>query len=174
MANQYIVPQFIDVEDKILGPLAVRQFIIIISGVGLIVGAYQLVYKLANQFSAFLFSSFGIVLAMIAFAFVKVNGRPFHQFLLNVLQSFKNPRMRLWNNEAGERLAYRREPPPPPPIPTKQPLTQTKLAQLSMLVDTGGAYHEDEELLYWGQTLDQARPRLRRDPANGGDKKNTA
>lgn len=157
MANQYIVPQFIDVEDKILGPLAVRQFIIIIVGAGLIVGAYQLVYKLANQLTVFLFSAFGIFVGIIAFAFVKVNGRPFHQFVLNVLQSLKNPRMRLWNNEAGERLAYRREPPPPPPIPTKQPLTQTKLAQLSMLVDTGGAYHEDEELLYWGQSLGDAR-----------------
>lgn len=157
MATQYIVPQFIDVEDKILGPLAVRQFIIILGGVGLIVGAYQLVYKFANQFGVFLFSAFGILVGMIAFAFIKVNGRPFHQFLLNVLQSLKNPRMRLWNNEVGERLAYRREPPPPPPIPTKQPLTQTKLAQLSMLVDTGGAYHEDEELLYWGQSLNNQR-----------------
>ncbi len=157
MANQYIVPQFIDVEDKILGPLAVRQFIIILGGISLIVGSYQLVYKLANQFSIFLFTAVGILVGMVAFAFVKVNGRPFHQFLLNVLQSLKNPRMRLWNNEVGERLAYRREPPPPPPIPTKQPLTQTKLAQLSMLVDTGGAYHDDEELLYWGQTLNPSK-----------------
>lgn len=160
MPSQYIVPQFIDVEDKILGPLAVRQFIIILGGVGLIVGAYQLVYKLANQLGVFLFAAFGIVIGMIAFAFVRVNGRPFHQFLLNVLQSVKNPRMRLWNNEVGERLAYRREPPPPPAIPTKQPLTQTKLAQLSMLVDTGGAYHEDEELLYWGQSLNANRSKI--------------
>lgn len=165
MANQYIVPQFIDVEDKILGPLAVRQFIIILGGIGLIVGAYQLVYKLANQLGVFLFSAFGIFLGMIAFAFIKVNGRPFHQFLLNVLQALKNPRMRLWNNEVGERLAYRREPPPPPPIPTKQPLTQTKLAQLSMLVDTGGAYHDDEELLYWGQSLESARKKTSSPPA---------
>lgn len=157
MANQYIVPQFIDVEDKILGPLAVRQFIIILGGIGLIVGAYQLVYKLANQFGIFILSAFGILIGLVAFAFIKVNGRPFHQFLLNVLQSLKNPRMRLWNNEVSERLAYRREPPPPPPIPTKQPLTQTKLAQLSMLVDTGGAYHEDEELLYWGQSLNNSK-----------------
>lgn len=154
MPNQFIVPQFIDVEDKILGPISVRQFITILIGAGLIVGVYQIMYKLANQAGLFFFSSFGILVGVVAFAFIKVNGRPFHIFILSVLQSVKNPRLRIWNNEVAERLEYRKEPPPPTPIPTKHPLTQTKLAQLSLLVDTGGAYHEDEdEPIYWGQTL---------------------
>jgi hypothetical protein len=29
-------------------------------------------------------------------------------------------------------------------IPTKKPLTASKLTQLSLVVDTGGAYHEEE------------------------------
>ena len=153
MPQQFIVPQFIDVEDKILGPISVRQFIIILTGSGLIVGMYQILVSLANQTAVFGFTAFGILALTVAFAFVRVNGRPFHLFLLNVLQSLKNPRMRLWNNQIGERLEYRREPPPPPPIPHKQALTATKLAQLALLVDTGGAYHEDSELLYWGQAL---------------------
>lgn len=157
MAQQFIVPQFIDVEDKIIGPITVRQFITILVGVGAIVGAYQILVRLANQTGAFLFTGFGILVGIVAFAFVRVNGRPFHLFLLNVLQSLKNPRMRLWNNEIGERLQYRREPPPPPPIPHKQPLTATKLAQLALLIDTGGAYHEDEEVQYWGQSLPSNR-----------------
>lgn len=153
MAQQYIVPQFIDVEDKVIGPVSVRQFVIILGGAGLIVGAYQILVRLANQTNAFIVTGIGIMAGMVAFAFVKVNGRPFHHFLINVLQSLKNPRRRLWNNQIGERLEYRREPAPPPPIPTKKPLTGTKLAQLALLVDTGGAYHEDEELVYWGQSL---------------------
>lgn len=157
MPQQFIVPQFIDVEDKVIGPISVRQFIIMLSGAGLLVGTYQLLYRLANQPTAFFITAFGIIAGIVLFAAVKVNGRPFHIFLLNVLQSLKNPRMRLWNNQIGERLHYRREPPPAPPLPSKQPLTQTKLAQLALLVDTGGAYHEDEELLYWGQTL-KAKP----------------
>jgi hypothetical protein len=153
MAQQFIVPQFIDVEDKVLGPISVRQFIIILAGAGMIVGSYQILVNLANQTAVFGFTGFGILAATVGFAFIRVNGRPFHLFILNVLQSVKNPRMRLWNNQIGERLEYRREPPPPPPIPQKQALTATKLAQLALLVDTGGAYHQDEELLYWGQTL---------------------
>jgi hypothetical protein len=160
MANQFVVPQFIDVEDKILGPISVRQFIIFLAGTGLIVGSYQILYRLANLFWPFIFTALGIFGGVILFAFVRINGRPFHHFMLNVLQSVKNPRLRIWNNQLGERLQYRQEPPPPPPIPTKQPLTRTKLAQLALLVDTGGAYHEDEELLYWGQPLKKPEPPL--------------
>lgn len=153
MANQFIVPQFIDVEDKILGPISVRQFIIFLVGGGLIVGAYQILFKIANQAGAFIFSAIGIFLGVVLFAFIRVNGRPFHLFLLNMLQSVKNPRMRMWNNVVTERLQYRREPPPPPPIPTKAPLQQTTLAKLALLVDTGGAFHENEDDSFWGDDL---------------------
>jgi len=153
MPNQFIVPQFIDVEDKILGPISVRQFIIFLVSGGLIVGAYQILYKLANQTIAFLFSAIGIFLFAILFAFIRVNGRPFHIFALSLLQSVKNPRMRIWNNVINERLQYRREPPPPPPLPKKTPLQETTLAKLALLVDTGGAFHEDDEESFWGTDL---------------------
>jgi hypothetical protein len=152
MANQFIVPQFIDVEDKILGPISVRQFVMFLAAAGLIVGSYQILYKLANQPSAFIFSAIGILIALIAFAFIKVNGRPFHIFVLSLLQSVKNPRIRLWNNVVTERLTYRREPPPPAAPAVKQPMSQTKLARLALLVDTAGAFHEEEET-FWGQDL---------------------
>ncbi len=153
MPNQFVVPQFIDVEDKILGPISVRQFIIVLGGTGLVVGLYQLLYKLANQTGLFILSAFGVIVGVVLFAFVKVNSRPFHLFVLNVLQSVKNPHLRIWNNQVAETLQYRKEPPPPPPLPTKQPLTKTNLAKLALLVDTGGAYHEDEDLLYVGQPI---------------------
>lgn len=153
MPNQFIVPQFIDVEDKILGPINVRQFLTILTGTGLIIGAYQLLFKAANQPGIFVFTAIGILMGVIAVAFVRVNGRPFHLFVLNVLQSLKTPRQRIWNNEITERLQYWKEPPPPQQVPSKQPMTATKLAKLSLLVDTGGAYHEEEEVSYWGETL---------------------
>ncbi len=159
MANQFIVPQFIEVEDKILGPISVRQFIIFLVGGGLIVGAYQILYRLANQPIIFLFTAAGILFGLVVFAFVRVNGRPFHLFLLSLLQSVKNPRMRLWNNFVNERLQYRREPPPPPPLPTKKPLPETTLAKLALLVDTGGAFHEDEDdTQFWGTDLPAHQP----------------
>src|SRR6185503_20377239 len=138
MPNQFIVPQFIDVEDKILGPISVRQFVTILAGTVLMVLDYQLLFKAANQPGLFAFSGIGILMGVIAVAFIKVNGRPFHLFVLNVLQSLKNPRQRLWNNEITERLEYWKEPPPPTKVPSKHPMTATKLAKLALLVDTGG------------------------------------
>lgn len=167
MPSQYVVPQFIDTEDKILGPISVRQFIIFLVGAGLIAGLYQLLFKLANQAGAFVFSALGVFLLIILFAFVKVNGRPFHLFLLNLLQTFKNPRMRLWDNLVTERLQYRTEPPIPPPPATKQPLTQTKLAHLALLVDTGGAFHDEaEESGFWGQDLPDIYPNSSTSPSS--------
>ncbi len=154
MPNQFVVPQFIDVEDKILGPISVRQFVIFLIGSGAIVGAYQILYKMANQVIAFIISAVGIFAAVILLAFVKVNGRPFHIFILSMFQTLKNPQMRTWNNVVNERLVYRREPPPPPPLPTKQPLREMTLAKLALLVDTGGAFHDDEsDTDFWGTDL---------------------
>ena len=53
MDQRFIVPQFIDAEDKILGPITVRQFIIMIVG-GLLIFA---AYKLAD-FGLFLLEAF--------------------------------------------------------------------------------------------------------------------
>lgn len=153
MPAQFVVPQFIDVEDKILGPVSVRQFVTMLVGIGLIVGAYQILYKLANSAPLFFITAFGIFALTMMFALFRVNGRPFHLFLLNVLESLRKPTMRLWNNMAPDRIQYRREPAPSAPPPTKAPLVQTNLARLAMLVDTGGAFHEDEDVMYWGQTL---------------------
>ena len=159
MADQFVVPQNIDVEDKIFASLTVRQFLIAIVGMGGIFIAYQVLVKLANQLVLFIISALGLVVLTMLFAFVQINGRPFHLFVLTVLQSLKNPRLRVWNNITAERLQYRHEPPPPAPAPTKAPLMQTKLARLALLVDTGGAFRDEEDIQYWGQTLpQQAKP----------------
>jgi hypothetical protein len=154
--NQFIVPQFIEVEDKILGPITVRQFVTILAGAIFMVIDYQLLFKAANQPGLFLLSGLGVLIGVVAVAFVKVNGRPFHLFILNVLQSLKNPHRRIWNNEITEKLEYWKEPPPPTKVPSKHPMTATKLAKLALLVDTAGAYHEEDNT-YWGQALPGAR-----------------
>ena len=82
MNNRFIVPQFIDAEDKIIGSVTVRQFIIVIVG-GLFIFA---AYKLAD-FTLFLLETFIIAVVTLAFAFVKVNGAPFHLFFANFLNT---------------------------------------------------------------------------------------
>ena len=91
---QFVVPQFIEVESKIIGPISARQFIIMLVGGGLIF----LLYKLAPLWLLII----GAILVMalvIMFGFAKVNSQPFHWFFLNLVQTFRRPRLRLWYRE---------------------------------------------------------------------------
>ena len=40
---QFIVPQFIDVEDKIIGPVTTRQFVVLLAAGAMIVIDYQII-----------------------------------------------------------------------------------------------------------------------------------
>ncbi|HSD12921.1 MAG TPA: PrgI family protein, partial [Patescibacteria group bacterium] len=109
---RYVVPQFIDVEDKIIGPLTTRQFLI------LLVTAFVMFieYKLAD-FGLFLLIGISTLIVGGIFAFFRVNGQPFHYFLLNMVQTFRRPSLRVWDKEYtdAELMDIIKKPPPPPP-----------------------------------------------------------
>lgn len=137
--QQFTVPQFIDVEDKIIGPITTRQFVILLVS-GLIIAV---LYRLFD-FSAFIFGTVIIFAMTIILAFVKINGRPFHFFLLNLIQTFKRPNLRVWlkedsveNSVEAEDLSLQQL----EPVPAKEySLGGSRLDELSLIVDTQGAY----------------------------------
>jgi len=117
--------------------VTVRQFIIVIVG-GLFIFA---AYKLAD-FTLFLLETFIIAVVTLAFAFVKVNGAPFHLFFANFLNTLVKAKIRVWKKEniitqelkskdEDKALTYVRE---------KRLLPSRKLAELSLVIDTGGVY----------------------------------
>lgn len=140
--QQFVVPQFIDVEDKIFGPITTRQFLIILVA-GLII------------FLAYKYADFGLFLAIaiiagglaLLFAFVKVNGQNFHYFLLNILQTLRRPSLRVWNkNYSTEELNYLRLQKLEEIIKKTEKKIPGKnhIRDLSLLVNTGGFYRPDE------------------------------
>ena len=143
MSMRYSVPQFIDVEDKIIGPISVRQFVTILVGAGLIFIAFKLLsFIIFLGVGTFIFALTGTV------AFSKINGRPFHYFLLVIVQTLKRPRMKVWTKEdmyapAGKDKKKKKgdEILPHPKIS----LSRSRLTQLGLMVDTGGAYQADEQ-----------------------------
>ncbi|MDP3964964.1 MAG: PrgI family protein [bacterium] len=142
MPLQFTVPQFIDVEDKIFGPISVRQFVVVMGGGFVLVAEYFIL-----PFVAFMF--FGLITAgLIAlFAFFKINGQFFHIFLLNLATTIVRPKLKLWDktvsdaeisdaddlaeNDGGRPAAQKRTP------------SRSRLQELSLIVDTGGAYGEE-------------------------------
>ena len=144
--NQFLVPQFIEVEPKIFGPITVRQFIIMIVAVVIIAIEYKLLTFVTFIASGLVtFVLFGVV------AFVKINGQPFHYFLLNLIQTLKRPRLKIWRKEitleeikklltAGAGTEIK-----PEVIPRKKLFASSHLEELSLVVNTGGAYEPTEE-----------------------------
>lgn len=138
------MPQFIDAEDKIFGPITARQFIILMVAGLLEFGLFKLL-----SFVTFLL--IGIPLLAIAgtFAFAKVNGQVFHYFTLNLIQTAKKPKLRVWNKvytDAQLRMYIKQEVmAPPPPIPHKAAVSTSRLNELSLVVNTGGVYKPEED-----------------------------
>ncbi|MDD4290557.1 MAG: hypothetical protein PHH83_04820 [Patescibacteria group bacterium] len=135
--NNFIVPQFIDVEDRIFGPITIRQFLICTFGGLLVFAAFKL-----GDFSLFVFQAIFLVPTTIVFAFVRVNGKSFHYFLLDLLiYLFRVPRIAVWQKkeivakkqikEEFKKDTYTFEP---------KFLPRAKLNEISLIVDTGGAY----------------------------------
>ena len=84
---------------------------------------------------------------IITFAFLKINGRPFHYFLLNLIQTLRRPSLKIWNKEVYfDEIAKEKKTPTPKYIPPKQHLSATRLSELSLVVDTGGAYREEVDI----------------------------
>lgn len=139
---QFAVPQFIDVEPKIFFFISVRQFILISIGLT----AIFLLYKKAD-FGMFLFFSVIIAIVVAVFAFVKVNGRPFHYFVLNISETLKNPHLRVWKKEVSAQsknsqkkihsdkagVNYIK-------VAREKQKASSRISELSLLVDTGGYY----------------------------------
>jgi hypothetical protein len=137
--DQFVVPQFIDVENKIIGPLTVRQFLTFLVGAGLMFAVFKLAsFWLAAIENLFIFALTGL------FAFLKINGRPFHYFLLNLIQTLRRPTLKIWNKQAIFRREKEEKKKEPPRMIVKKHLTASRLSELSLVVDTGGAYQEEE------------------------------
>ncbi len=140
MSQQFLVPQFIDVESKIFGPITMRQFITLLVAIFL----EFIIYKLSD-FSLFLVLSVFVLPAAVAMAFMKIGGIPVPHFLLNFIQSFKKPRVRVWDksltdDEIKQYLIKKPVIIEGMKAASKEMLFGSRLAELSLVVDTGGVY----------------------------------
>ncbi|MBI4215227.1 MAG: PrgI family protein [Parcubacteria group bacterium] len=140
MAQRFTVPQFIDVEDKILGPVTVRQFVILLGAALICFIGYALF-----TFDLFVVWSLIWIGLCVILAFVRINGMPFHYFLLNMIQTVQRASTRVWNKELSNAqiraLAFKKaEIKKVEEIPVKAPLSFSTLSELSLIADTGGSY----------------------------------
>ncbi len=142
MSQRFTVPQFISNETAIIGKVTIRQFLISLVGAIFIFICYKIF-----MFTTFIISGLLILVMTFVVAFAKINGRPFHFFVLNFLQTIKKPNLRVWNHknktkdykkiEADKVVTDNYVP------KYKAPLALSSLNKLSLIVDTSGVYKGD-------------------------------
>ena len=101
---RFQVPQFIEVEDKIFGPLTIKQFIYMTGGAGL---SFMIYLFLDSIFLAFI----PVVIIMgvsSALAFFKINNKPFINVVESAFHYYFSNKLYIWKKQ-----------------PTNKPVTNT-------------------------------------------------
>lgn len=137
---EYQVPQFIEVEDKIIGPLTLKQFIYVAGGGGLCVVFFSYL-----PFVPAVLLSLPVGGLSAALAFYKVNGKPFIEMLEAGFNYYIGAKLFLWKHDeqkAGQAPSAAREKQPGmsarpaamAPAAGKK-LTRGRLAELAWSLD---------------------------------------
>ncbi|KKS41818.1 hypothetical protein A3H03_01830 [Candidatus Kuenenbacteria bacterium RIFCSPLOWO2_12_FULL_42_13] len=139
--ERFVAPQFIDVEDKIIGPITTRQFVMIIIGGVIVFVANKLLDRMSFMLVAIL-----TVIALVVFGFIKINGRNFYDFVKNLIEMIKRPRVRVWykhitNAEIiSQRKKENQREVRTDLTPSRKTILSSHLSELALIVDTGGRY----------------------------------
>ena len=140
-----MVPQFLDTEAKIIGPITARQFLILL---GTILAEF-IIYRIFLNIIAVIALGIPALGIGLIFAFAKVNGRPFHHIVLSMMQRLLKPGLRVWDKtiDTGTlkaQMKKREVKQEAPVIPTKRPIERSRLSDIAMVVNTGGDYKPEE------------------------------
>lgn len=130
---QYQVPQFIDIEDRIIGPLTLKQFIYLAFA-----AAILFVFWFLFRFYIWIIIALPTAAMAMAFAFLKINDRPFVHFFLAAVFYFLKPKLYVFKEVLEENRKRAPLKPPPQPAETLESskITRSKLKELALNLDT--------------------------------------
>ena len=123
---QFKVPQFIDIEDKVFGPLTFKQFAYLAGGAGLAYLAMKFLPTILALFFVPALAGFALALA-----FMKYNDKPFIFTLEAFIRYYTRDRLYLWHKQTVKET---------PKVVRSAPvdrgtLTESKLKTLSWSLD---------------------------------------
>lgn len=98
---QYPVPQFTEVEDKIIGGITLRQFGILLVAGGLVFGAYSA----TKDFYVSGVAAILVGLPCLTLAFAQFNGRPMYSSIPIFIAYIINPKFMIFRKEVLDSVA---------------------------------------------------------------------
>ena len=137
--KQFQVPQFIDVEDKILGPITMRQFFIMLIPMGSGILLYFLL-----RFWLVVIIEIPLIAGCALFAFYRPYGMRFSRFFSAFLSYSLKPRMFIWKREEQARVVFTGSKETAQTMePKKQVANHGGLKAKRSSVETGSMYREE-------------------------------
>lgn len=128
---EYQVPQFIDVEDHIVGPLTLKQFIYLAGAGGITIIFFVYLPFFLAALLAIPFIGLGVALS-----FYKMNGKAFIEILEAGFNYYTGPKLFLWKHSAPTEKSREAAPPPVADTPSTGPrLSRGKLSELAWSLD---------------------------------------
>ena len=143
---RFQVPQFIEVEDKIFGPLTIKQFIYLVGGAGL----SFLIYSIIGNIYISAFFILPVIMFSVALAFYKINNKPFINVVEAAFKYFFGEKLYIWKKVDNQVIAKEAAASPDISSFYVPKLSDSKLKDLT-----------------WSLDIKQAQ-----NPAQSGDKKN--
>lgn len=143
------IPQNIDKEDKLVGPLTLKQFLYVLGGSGIVFVAYQgyiNYYLFAHEFFIIAFIASAIALS---FAFLKINGLPFVAFITNLFAFLFVKKSRMWDkdNLLEKSAPLSKQERETEKIPTETAPNKSELEKLATVLDSGGTMNTDQTII---------------------------
>ncbi len=123
---QFKVPQFIDIEDKVVGNLSFKQFAYLAGGAGL----SYISIKVLPAFLALIITPALAGLAL-ALTFVKINEKPFSHALESFIRYYSKSRLYLWKKQEPKIVKQNKI----EQSPLRATLSESKLKTLSWSLD---------------------------------------
>ena len=92
--QQFQVPQFITVEDRIIGPLTLKQFMYLLGGAAVLLLGWFFLHAIL-----FVLVALPLGALFTSMAFVTINGRPFPTVFANGINYYLKPHLYLWQKQ---------------------------------------------------------------------------
>ena len=131
---RFQIPQFIEVEDKIFGPLTLKQFLYLVGSAGIVVIFWR-------TLPLYLAIPLGVPIAVfgIALAFYKINRKPFIFTIEAAVRYFFGPKLYVWRKLPKKPVAAKPEDGrTSPDLLTVPRLSESRLKTIAWSLDVHG------------------------------------
>jgi len=134
------VPQYIDVEDKIVGPVTAKQL-----GWLVLMGIALLVLWNTMSMMGFILVGIPVCFLFLAFAFYRPYGQPMGSFVVFAVMYLFKPKIYMWKRSPEITLSKKQQP-APPTVHEEKKLTSQQIRGLAEVLDSDGVQGNENTL----------------------------